>query len=63
MASHAYKMHDVEKKCFCSYTEVSVLKKGFLNCINNIPYHRGTKTHSPCHVTSPIMYTKDLYCQ
>ena len=31
------------KKCFWSYTEVSVLKKLFLNHINNIPYHRGTK--------------------
>ena len=31
------------KKCFWSYTEVSVLKKRFLNHINNIPYHRGTK--------------------
>ena len=31
------------KKCFCSYTKVSVQRKGFLNHINNIPYHRGTK--------------------
>ena len=26
MATHAYKMHDVEK-CFWSYTKVTVLKK------------------------------------
>ena len=31
------------KKCFWSYTEVSVLKKIFLNHINKIPYHRGSK--------------------
>ena len=31
------------KKCFWSYTEVTVLKKIFLNYINNMPYHRETK--------------------
>ena len=36
MASHAYKMHDVEK-IFWSYTKVTVLKK------NNMPYYREGK--------------------
>ena len=31
------------KKCFCTYTKVTVLKKGFLNYINNMSYHRETK--------------------
>ena len=34
-------MHDVEK-CFRTYTKVTVLKIGFLNYINNMPYHRET---------------------
>ena len=43
MASHAYKMHDVEKKCFWTYTKVTVLKIRFLKYINNMSYHRETK--------------------
>ena len=41
MDSHANNMHDVEKM-FRTYTKVTVVKKGFLNYIKNIPYHRET---------------------
>ena len=42
MASHAYKMHNVEKM-FRTYTKVNVQKKkAFLNYIKNIPHHRET---------------------
>ena len=41
MASHANNMHDVEKM-FLDLYKVTVLKKGFLNYIKNMPYHRET---------------------
>ena len=41
MASHACKMHNVEKM-FGTYTKVNVQKKAFLNYIKNIPHHRET---------------------
>ena len=45
MASHAHKMHDVEKM-FLDLYKVTELKKLFLNYIKNMPYHTETKlTH------------------
>ena len=45
MASHAYKMHNVDKM-FRTYTKVFdnfyVQKKAFINYIKNIPHHRET---------------------
>ena len=43
MASHAYKMHDVEKMFLDLYKSNCTRKKGFLNYINNMPHHRETK--------------------
>ena len=43
MARHAYKMHDVEKMLLDLYKSNCTRKKGFLNYINNMPYHRETK--------------------
>ena len=43
MASHAYKMHDVEKMFLDLYKSNCTKKKGCLNYINNMPYHRETK--------------------
>ena len=42
MASHAYKMHDVDKKFLDLYKISCTENKGFLNYINNMPYHRET---------------------
>ena len=38
------------KKMFWTYTKLTVLKKGFLNYINNMPYHR--ETNLSHHATS-----------
>ena len=43
MASHAYKIHDVEKMFLDLYKSNCTKKKGFLNYINNMPCHRETK--------------------
>ena len=43
MASNAYKMYDVEKMFLDLYKSNCTKKKGFLNYINNMPYHRETK--------------------
>ena len=43
MASHAYKMHDVEKMFLDLYKSNCTRRKGFLNYINNMPYHTETK--------------------
>ena len=42
MASHAYKMHDVEKM-FLELYRSKCTEKIYLNYINNMPYHRETK--------------------
>ena len=42
MASHAYKVRDVEKNVWDPYKNNCTKKKGFLNYIKNIHYHRET---------------------
>ena len=42
------------KKCFWTYTKITVLKKGFLNYINNMPYHRETNLSHHAMSLNPL---------
>ena len=59
MASHAYKMHNVEKM-FRTYTKVNVQKKAFLNYIKNIPHHR--ETNISHNVDFDFLYNRINIC-
>ena len=54
MASHAYKMHDVEKMFLDLCKSNCTRKKGFMNYINNMPYHRETKLSNHAMSLHPL---------
>ena len=50
-------------KMFWGYTEVYVLHKIICGPHEENCSPERNKTHSPCHVTVPMIYTKDVNCK